>query len=211
MLYHLFRMFVMNYLSMVLSVRVKGLENIPRKGAAILIANHPSTLDGFLMLSHLDRKLNAFVNSRFFNNKFKRWFLIKLGALPVDSERNNRMSLLEAEGKLYEKELLLIFPEGKINNGNELWKFKNSFVHLAENAKVPVIPIVIYGSHIVMKDKKNFPNRGKVYINILPPVILNNIIDDLEKESLAEISENIRDTMIENLEELKGNLKKYAN
>ena len=60
--------------------------------------------------------------------------------------------------------------------------FKNSFVHLGANAKVPVIPIVIYGSHIVMKDKKFFPSRGKVYINILPPVVLNCKANSLEKE-----------------------------
>ena len=71
---------------MVLSVRVKGLENIPKNGSAILIANHPSTLDGFLLLSVLERDFHVFVNSRFFENKLRLWFLKTLKAGRFDSE-----------------------------------------------------------------------------------------------------------------------------
>ena len=211
MLYQLIKMFVITYLRMVLSVRVKGLENIPKNGSAILIANHPSTLDGFLLLSVLERDFHVFVNSRFFENKLRLWFLKTLKAIPVDARRDNRHSLIKAERKLTENNFLLIFPEGKVNDGNDVLQFKNSFVHLGANAKVPVIPIVIYGSHIVMKDKKFFPSRGKVYINILPPVVLNCKANSLEKENAAQISKDIRNMMIGNLEELKGNLKKYGN
>ena len=211
MLYHFFKMLVMTYLRMVLSVRVKGLENIPKNGSAILIANHPSILDGFLLLSILEREFYVFANSRFFESKLRLWFLKTLKAIPVDARRDNRHSLIKAERKLSEDNLLLIFPEGKVNDGKDLFQFKNSFVHLAANAKVPVIPIVIYGSHIVMKDKKFFPSHGKVYINILPPVVLNDKANCLEKENTAQISKDIRNMMIGNLEELKGNLKKYGN
>lgn len=211
MLYHFIKMLVMVYLRMVLSVRVKGLENIPKKGAAVLIANHPSTLDGFLILTILQRKFNTLVNSRFFYNRIYRWFLIKLGAFPVENGGDNKISLIEVEGKLDKNELLLIFPEGKVNDADELLKLKNGFVYLATNAKVPVIPIVIYGSHIVMKSRRFSPNRGKIYINILPSIVLNDKIDSLEKENVESISKDIKNMMMENLEELKENLKKYEN
>lgn len=203
MLYQLIKMLVTTYLRLVLTIRVRGVENIPKNGSAILISNHPSTLDGFLILSVIERKFYVFVKSRFFKEKIRHWGLKLLKALPVDSGMDNRMSLIEAEEKLYEKNLLLIFPEGNVNDGNDLFQFKISFVHLAVKAKVPIIPIVIFGSHIVMESKRIFPNRGKIYINILQPINLDSNLYTPDKNNMEEDAKAIRGIMIENLEKLK--------
>ena len=127
-----------------MDISVRGLYNVPEKGPAILIANHPSTIDVFLIMSIINRKIYAFGKADFFIKPFNKWFLRSLGGIPVKNEKYNRHSLEEAEMLLHKNQIILIFPEGQVNSGTSLLPFKKSFLKLASKLKVPIVPIIIY-------------------------------------------------------------------
>ena len=82
-IYWLTKSAVRAYCSIVTSLRVEGLQNIPRNAGAILVANHRSTLDGFLLYSLMARRIYSLINSDYFKNPILNWYLKTAGGIPV--------------------------------------------------------------------------------------------------------------------------------
>ncbi len=118
---HLVRAFFSWYISRIISSDFKGFSfneiAFDEGKAVLLLANHFSWWDGFLMFQ---------LNKRFFKKTFhvmvtednyrKVWFLKYLGAFPVRKNSKSVIQSLEYAGKLLNEEnnLVLIFPQGKL-------------------------------------------------------------------------------------------------
>jgi len=132
-------------------VRSEGHEHLPRRGGAILVANHGGLLpfDGAMAvldtLLHTDppRLLRPLV-ARFVRDlPLVRDFYAGTG--PVIGTRDNFRKLLER------RELVLVFPEGvegirkTVPDRYRLQHFHPGFVQEAVRMRVPVIPVAIVG------------------------------------------------------------------
>ncbi|MFH1885660.1 MAG: lysophospholipid acyltransferase family protein [Pseudomonadota bacterium] len=134
-------------------VTATGLENVPAKGRALLVANHSGVLpfDGAMVIMAIleehpePRLVRALVLSLFFGLPFTGTMLQRVGqvqASPTNSER-----LLEAD------ELALVFPEGVKGIGKpfrrryQLARFgRGGFVRVALKTQSPIIPVSIVGA-----------------------------------------------------------------
>jgi len=173
MIYFTIKTILQFYFFWVLDVNVHGFDNIPEKGPAIIVANHPGLLDGLLMVAVIKRRLNTFAKTKVFNSKFKMLFLRSVDGIPVGDKKTNRNSLIEAQQLLEDNKLILIFPEGKINAKPDLLPFKGGFLRLAVKCNVPVVPVVIIGSEKALKTGQIFPRPSKIYIRFLKPLRFN--------------------------------------
>jgi 1-acyl-sn-glycerol-3-phosphate acyltransferase len=132
-------------------VQSEGHEHLPRRGGAILVANHGGLLpfDGAMAaldaLLHTDppRLLRPLV-ARFVRDlPLLRDFYAGIG--PVIGTRDNFRQLLER------RELVLVFPEGvdaickTVPDRYRLQHFHPGFVEEAVRLRVPVIPVAIIG------------------------------------------------------------------
>jgi len=178
MFYKLFVLVFKIYFYFLLNIKVIGVENIPSKSAAILVSNHPSFLDAPLLITVIKRTLYPFAKMEVFNTRIKRWFLKRMGGIPVRLEKFTRAFVIETEKKLNDNNLLLIFPEGKINADNELEEFNFGFVKLAQIYSVPIIPITIRGTEKSISNNHKFPKPANVTVTISPPL-------KFEKEKLS--------------------------
>lgn len=134
-------------------VETTGVENVPRAGRALLVANHAGVLpwDGtmiktavFTEHSH-PRHVRALVAGQFMGMPVMSWFLRRSGQAvghPDDTRR-----LLERD------ELVLVFPEGTRGTGKSfkeryrLRRFgRGGFVVTAIRARAPIVPISVVGS-----------------------------------------------------------------
>lgn len=170
------------YFFFLLNIKVKGMENISHEGAAILVANHPSLLDGPLLAAVIRRRLYPFAKIEVFNTRIKRWFLKRMGGIPVRLEKFSRAFVIETKNKLNDNNLLLLFPEGKINEENKLGEFNYGFVKLAQRYNVPIIPIAIRGTEKSLSKSDKFPGPADVTVTISTPIIYGK-----EKLSMDEI------------------------
>ena len=125
---------------------VKGLENIPQEGAAIICANHIHLLDSVTIVIHIKRMIYIMVKKELMKSKIGYWFFDKLGCFAVDRGKGDVKAIEDAEGHVKDGDLLMIFPEGKRNGMAKGIKMKKGAAMVALQTKTPIIPVGISGS-----------------------------------------------------------------
>jgi 1-acyl-sn-glycerol-3-phosphate acyltransferase len=157
-----------------LRVDLRGTENMPRTGGAVLASNHVSYLD-FIFAG-----LGANPSGRYvrFMAKDSIWKSPVAGPLmrgmkhiPVDRAAGAE-SFRVALQSLRRGEIVGIFPEATISRSFELKEFKSGAPRLAMDAGVPLIPVVIWGTQRLMtKGHERDLSRGKaVSVTVGAPI-----------------------------------------
>ena len=124
--------------------KVRGLENIPEKGGAILVFNHCSWLDGVTILSLIPHKLRTIAWGGNFTNFFARkWAEFCDVILITGGPKSIRRGLANANQALEDGELVGIFAEGGITRSGMIRSVKPGVMKMLESSNVPVIPCYI--------------------------------------------------------------------
>lgn len=146
--------FVRALVLIVLGLNVRHRERLPRRGPAIIVANHNSHLDTMVLMSLFPLKLlpklhpvaatDYFLTSRLFS-----WFALNVvGILPIKRTvaRGDENPLAPCDRALLDGQILIVFPEGSRGQPERLQSFKGGIARLAEsNPTVPVIPVFLHG------------------------------------------------------------------
>lgn len=149
-------------------VQAHGLENVPKKGRLLVIANHSGQLpmDGILIgmaLStnpHGARAPRAMIERFFPTVPFVGNALNHMGAVIGDPVNCQRM--LEHEA------CIVVFPEGVRGSGKpykdryQLQRFGSGFMHLAINHNTPILPVGVVGCEETMPSAGNIKPLAKM-------------------------------------------------
>ena len=152
----LFFIFLVRPLVLIISgVSLKGKENLPSKGPAILVANHNSHLDTMVIMSLFSLKTLEKVRpigaeDYFCNKPYKKWLsknLIDLIALKRRPSKADGHPFGEIYKALDNGDIVLLFPEGSRGDPEVMKPFKTGIAHMAKDyPDVPVVPLSIYGA-----------------------------------------------------------------
>ena len=127
--------------------RVTGDENIPVKGAAVLVCNHVSFIDAVLLMAASPRPICFVMDHRIFKVPVLGWLFKLAKAIPIAPRQEDPAAYdgaFEAAAKvLREGDLLAIFPEGGITRDGTLQEFKGGIMKILERQPVPVIPMAL--------------------------------------------------------------------
>lgn len=187
----LMRFIVWVLMSTVYRLRVEGSDNIPEEGSAIVIANHVSFVDAILIFGAIFRPVKFVMYYKIYNLPVLKTLFKSLGTIPIASKSENEEvfnnAFKQIDKYLKNGEIVMIFPEGKIAEFEEIGKineFKPGILKTLENNPVPVIPSALsglYGSMFSRKEKsiwrfipKSFFNRS-VYYRIGQPIEANQV------------------------------------
>lgn len=179
-----------------LKFTVTGLENVPAHGGAVLAINHTGYMEftyaGLPMRKH-KRLIRYMAKSEAFNNPIAGPLLRGMHHIPVDRVDGNS-SYDSAVAALRSGELVGVFPEASISSSFEIKKFKSGVVRMALDARVPIIPIVIWGGQRVWT--KGLPRRfGRnhfpIYVDVGKPFYVYEPIED----SVEELRSHMKDTL----------------
>jgi acyl-[acyl-carrier-protein]-phospholipid O-acyltransferase/long-chain-fatty-acid--[acyl-carrier-protein] ligase len=124
-------------------IRIVGADNVPFRGPALLVANHVSHVDGFLIGACVQRFIRFMVYRPYYEIKALNWFFRLTKAIPVGtaSRRDIVTSLVKARRNLEAGHVVCIFAEGAISRTGNLLPFKRGLEKIVEGLDVPVIPV----------------------------------------------------------------------
>jgi 1-acyl-sn-glycerol-3-phosphate acyltransferase len=176
---------------------VQGLENIPQDSGGILAANHRSTFDGFLLYSLINKKVYTLIKSDFFQNPLLCWYLKIAGGIPVKKGASRLSSLRDTQRILRGNNILMVFPEGRVNPGVSLLPFQNTFMGLSLKHHVPIIPVIIIGSERVLARGQWIPRPAEIQVIIKEPIMFNPPSDD--KDTIDLHAQQVRQIIAQTL------------
>lgn len=164
---------------------VKGLDNIPTEGPAILASNHMSFSDSVFIPVAVPRQVRFLAKNDYWKGKgmagvWNRWFFTVSGQIPMDRSggQASQNSLAAGEQALRDGHLLGIYPEGTRSPDGKLYRGKVGVAKLALNAQVPVIPIALIGTANVQPIDKIIPRVARVGMIVGEPMTFESYYDN---------------------------------
>lgn len=130
---------------------IRGTENIPRTGGAVLAINHTGYMDftyAGLAARSAGRYVRFMAKESIWSNPVAGPLMRGMRHIPVDREAG-AASFRAAIDALKAGEVVGVFPEATISMSFELKEFKSGTVRMAQVASVPVLPMTIWGSQRV--------------------------------------------------------------
>jgi len=134
------------FTSLWFDLKVYGVENVPKTGPVLLIANHQSYLDPVLVAVRLDRPVSFFAKSELFENRFFGWLIRSLHAFPVKLGENDIGAVRMTLQRLEEGNILNLYPEGSRTFDGHIGSIQRGIALILRKAEVPVVPVIIDGS-----------------------------------------------------------------
>ena len=155
---------------------VHGLEHVPRRGGAVIAANHTSYWDFFTTgkapYERFGRPVRILAKESLFRARGFGALMRRAEHIPV--RRGAGAAALDAAVEaLRAGELVLVLPEQTISRSFELLPFKLGAARMAVAAEVPIVPAISWGSHRFHTAGRSmsFAWRLPVSVRYGPPVI----------------------------------------
>jgi len=209
MAYFILKTFVLGPLLRVLfRPWVRGMQNVPTSGAAILASNHLSFSDSIFLPLQLRRPVTFLAKSEYFTGKgikgaLTRWFFTSTGQLPIDRSggKASEASLNTGLSVLAEGNLLGIYPEGTRSPDGRLYRGRTGIARMVLEAKVPVIPVAMIDTEKVQPIGKRLPRIRRVGIVIGAPLDFSRF-EGMEGDRI--VLRAVTDEIVYELQKLSG-------
>ena len=164
------RVFFAPVLAIGFRLRMVGRPYLPDRGAAIVLANHASFLDPFLISARCGRPVRWLVSREFYAKPQLKWILRWFGTIPVGGGQSMVRSYRRIAEVLERGGLVGIFPEGGISRDGEMKPFRDGAAVLACRFRVPVVPMHIDGTFEALSRYAKWPRFVPVTIRVGPPL-----------------------------------------
>lgn len=153
-MYTLVREYLLRFAAWILSfvvyrLRVDGEENVPREGGCMIVCNHVSFIDWFVIMAAVRRPIRFVMYHRFMKIPVLSFLFRQARVIPIAGGREKPKVLSRAFDRIHQELndgwLVCIFPEGDITEDGELGPFKGGIDKILSRDEVPVVPMAISG------------------------------------------------------------------
>ncbi|MEM6725928.1 MAG: lysophospholipid acyltransferase family protein, partial [Bacteroidota bacterium] len=167
---------------------VKNEHNLWAHRPAVFIFNHQSSADLFIGAKLLRKDARAIAKKEL---KFSPIGPLMMAAGVIFVDRANREKAIEAMkpavDALKSGTSIVIAPEGTRSYDYKLGKFKKGAFHLAMQADVPIVPIVIKNAHDVLPRGQSLIRSSAVEVVILDAISTQGWKKENLNEHIAEV------------------------
>ncbi|GAA1772334.1 lysophospholipid acyltransferase family protein [Luedemannella helvata] len=192
----------------------RGMEHIPPTGPLILVANHISHADPFVLAHYVydaGRWPGFLAKASVFRLPVAGRILHKVGQIPVYRGTVDAAKALDAAvGALRAGEAVLIYPEGTITREPELWPMrgKTGVARLWLTTGAPVVPVAMWGPEKIFDPhtrKVRLRPRMPVTVVAGPPIDLSRWTGVAPTSAnLHEITDHIMGVLRDMVEDIRG-------
>jgi long-chain acyl-CoA synthetase len=153
-------------------LRVEGLQHVPPQGPLILVSNHCSFFDAFVLASSLPLRICQQIFylgfEWFFRNPFLAWWGRGTRVIPVDMDTYLVRALQASAIILQRGRILCVFPEGERSVDGRVRPFRKGVGILIKELKVPVLPAYISGSFEAWPRGQSVPGIHRLVVRFGP-------------------------------------------
>ncbi|XP_057244779.1 1-acyl-sn-glycerol-3-phosphate acyltransferase alpha-like, partial [Malurus melanocephalus] len=127
-------------------VRVSGSERLRLPGPFVIVCNHQTSLDLITMVEVIPERCVPIAKRELLYLGTVGWACWLSGIIFIDRHRRDAaIEVISRTASAMHRENLRVwvFPEGTRNPGKAMLPFKRGAFHLAVQAQVPIVPIVV--------------------------------------------------------------------
>jgi len=178
----------LNAMLVPMMVDVIGKDNIEKGRSYVIVSNHQSLYDIFLVYGWLGIDIKWVMKKELAKIPGVGFGSKKVGHIFLDRS-NSRVALEtlnEAKKKLVNGTSVVIFPEGTRSKTGEIGDFKRGAFKLALDLGLPILPVTITGTKDILPTGTFNLLPGKVNLFIHKPVNINNYSEDSIRNLISD-------------------------
>ena len=189
------------------SLKVSGIEKLPKAGPYLLCSNHQSYIDPVIMTSILPAdvcmRVFAVGTSEIFGQGIMRKLARSMKVVVVDPDANLVPAMRAGAFGLRQGMVLILYPEGERSIDGTPRIFKKGAAILSIHMQVPIVPVAIEGFHEAWPRNKPFqgfkPLRMVFGDPILPPPE-----SDASEQAYEKLTSDLKARIVAMWEELRS-------
>jgi len=180
-------------------VKVKGLELLDRKQTYVFVSNHRSYLDTATLFIYTGRRIGLLAKKELLRVPILGVGMGFVNVMAIDrTNRESAFRTTEAAARRIKSGVSFgVFVEGTRAKPGELLAFKKGAFYMARQAGVPVVPIAIRNSDVLMGKGTGEARPGTLEMVIMPPVDTKGMDTD---EDINRLIANVRNSIAAELD-----------
>jgi 1-acyl-sn-glycerol-3-phosphate acyltransferase len=192
--------------------RMRGLDNIPKRGAFVISPNHVTNFDP-LTTAYLvwrgGRVPRFLAKASLFRVPALGWLLRFTGQIPVERGGSGADSLAAARRLIGEELAVIVYPEGTLTRDPDEWPMrgKTGAVRLALEHGIPLIPMAHWGVQRILPrygGRLRFFPRSDVEMLVGPPLDLSPWAGRTDAAALTAATTALMNEIARLVGELRG-------
>lgn len=175
-------------------VRVKGLERLDPKQTYVFVSNHRSYLDTATLFIYTGRRIGLLAKKELLKVPVLGVGMGFVNVMAIDrTNRDSAIRTTEAAAQRIKSGVsFAVFVEGTRAKPGELLPFKKGAFYMARQAGVPVVPVALPNSDLLMGKGTGEARSGTLDMVILPPVeTIDRTTDEAINELISEVRQSI--------------------
>lgn len=174
-----------------MKIEVKGQGNLDPAQSYVFIANHRSYLDTATIFCYIGRRIGLVAKKELLRVPVLGYGMGYCNILAIDRSNRERaiQTMRAATDRLRNGISFAVFAEGKRAGMGELLPFKKGGFYMALEAGVPVVPVAIKNTDLLMGKGTGEARTGTIEMVILPPVETAGLSTD---ENIVELIARVR-------------------
>lgn len=140
----LIRMVTLWIIRSVYKVRAVHADRIPRDGGVLLLPNHVTYVDAFILSAACERHLRFVIWDVFYHIVWFNGVLRLFGTVPI-SPTKAKDAIRTVAGALKSGDMVCLFPEGRLTRVGALNEVRKGFELMARQGDAPVVPAYMDG------------------------------------------------------------------
>ena len=169
-------------------VKVKGLELLDPKQAYVFVSNHRSYLDTAAMFIYTGRRIGLLAKKELLKVPVLGVGMGFVNVMAID--RTNRESAIRtteaAAQRIKSGVSFAVFVEGTRAQPGELLPFKKGAFYMARQAGVPVVPVAIKNSDVLMGKGTGEARSGEIEMVFMKPIDTVDLATDDDIDRLIK-------------------------
>ncbi len=132
--------------SLCMRLEIKGMENFPLRGPALIVVNHLGDADTVVMLAALPAGMDVFAKIEMFQFPLLGGIMQAYGVIWLHRGQPDRKALRAALEGFSAGRMIVIAPEGRYSLIKGLEAGTNGAAFLARKANVSIVPVALTGT-----------------------------------------------------------------